>query len=406
MKTDLRKPNRTWKEIVALLAAAALLLAGCGDAVPDFVEPIPQQETTQETETTEQPAGTTEQEEESTEQADSYLVPYLKTPGYGYEQLSDAGQVLYRQMMESFVTRQEVTVSTLNQNDLGPVFSAVIADHPELFYLTGYVWNSYMANGVVTRLTVSGNFSVNKETQEADQSQVDAVVEAFASSLSPDLSDFEKVRAAYDYVVQHTDYDTSAPDNQNILSVFLNGASVCNGYAKAMQYLCLRLGIPCTLVTGEANGDGHAWDLVYAGGDYYYADPTFGDGSFTGIEMQDNWVDYDYLMITTDDLAPTHQADSSIALPECTATALNYYVYEGLCLTDWDGAQVESMIAGELSDGSGVIRLRAADDDIYNSMVEHLIDRQEIYSYLGGVNAIQYSTNADLNTMVVFLKEG
>ena len=122
--------------------------------------------------------------------------------------------------------------------------------------------------------------------------------------------------------------------------------------------------------------------------------------------MQDNWVDYDYLMITTDDLAPTHQADSSIALPECTATALNYYVYEGLCLTDWDGAQVESMIAGELSDGSGVIRLRAADDDIYNSMVEHLIDRQEIYSYLGGVNAIQYSTNADLNTIVVFLKEG
>ena len=216
MKTDLRKPNRTWKEIVALLAAAALLLAGCGDAVPDFVEPIPQQETTQETETTEQPAGTTEQEEESTEQADSYLVPYLKTPGYGYEQLSDAGQVLYRQMMESFVTRQEVTVSTLNQNDLGPVFSAVIADHPELFYLTGYVWNSYMANGVVTRLTVSGNFSVNKETQEADQSRVDDIVETFASSLSPDLSDFEKVRAAYDYVVQHTDYDTSAPDNQNL----------------------------------------------------------------------------------------------------------------------------------------------------------------------------------------------
>ena len=54
--------------------------------------------------------------------------------------------------------------------------------------------------------------------------------------------------------------------NQNIISVFLNKKTVCQGYANATQYLLTLLGIPAVVVTGTAEGDTHAWNLVQLDG--------------------------------------------------------------------------------------------------------------------------------------------
>ena len=85
----------------------------------------------------------------------------------------------------------------------------------------------------------------------------------------------------YDPVVDEVDYDESAPDNQNIYSIFVNRQSVCAGYSKATQYLLEQLGVFRTYVTGKTTeGGNHAWNLVKCNGDYYYVDTTWGDPVF------------------------------------------------------------------------------------------------------------------------------
>ena len=67
--------------------------------------------------------------------------------------------------------------------------------------------------------------------------------------------------------------------DQNIARVFWKKQAVCAGYARAVQYLLERLGIPCIYVEGNTIGssEGHAWNIVQIGGQYYYVDATNGD---------------------------------------------------------------------------------------------------------------------------------
>ena len=50
-------------------------------------------------------------------------------------------------------------------------------------------------------------------------------------------SDYEKSKWVYETLINRVDYVADAPDNQNIISVFLNGQTVCQGYSNAANYL-------------------------------------------------------------------------------------------------------------------------------------------------------------------------
>jgi len=78
---------------------------------------------------------------------------------------------------------------------------------------------------------------------------------------------------------------------------------VCAGYAAAMQYLLQSVGIVCSYVISESDGDGcHAFNIVKLGKEVYYLDATWGDWSNTKTGSQNhNTIRYDYLCVPYDE---------------------------------------------------------------------------------------------------------
>ena len=230
---------------------------------------------------------------------------------------------------------------------------------------------------------------------------IEAGAAVYLSGIAAESSEYEKVKYVYETLIRNTDYDLNSVDNQNIYSVFVNHLSVCQGYAKAAQYLLNRLGVECTLVMGTVDtGEGHAWNLVKVDGSYYYVDATWGDASYRlespeGVEdayMPD--INYDYLCVTTRELLRTHTLGGVVPMPECTAVEANYYVREGALFTSYDREQMKALFDRAASQGKSDVTVKCSDSACFQEILSALIEGQEIFDYLSSESGtIAYAHN-------------
>lgn len=122
----------------------------------------------------------------------------------------------------------------------------------------------------------------------------------------------DRLRAAFTWVATHIDYDVHGFFGGNIYAaqfpatmsdsvmrdkvfaenvgkkVLKEKKGVCEGYAQLYKTLCLKMGIPCKVVTGygktsvekstKAYSSNHSWNLVQSGGKWYPVDATWAAG--------------------------------------------------------------------------------------------------------------------------------
>ncbi|MGN1146940.1 MAG: transglutaminase domain-containing protein, partial [Lachnospiraceae bacterium] len=198
---------------------------------------------------------------------------------YCYDSLSADEQLWYEDMyaiMAGMHTDVELSAQgnqTVGEQGIDKIFQCVMNDHPELFYVKGYTYTHYTYGGETAKINFSGTYTMDADERDRRQVLIDAAVEECLSGISMEASDYEKVKYVYEYLISHTEYDQNAEDNQNICSVFIDRQSVCQGYAKATQYLLNKLGVGATLVIGSVyGGESHAWNLVLIDGKFYYVD--------------------------------------------------------------------------------------------------------------------------------------
>ena len=266
-------------------------------------------------------------------------------PGIRYcQQLLSGDELdLYFRVLDAVLNVEPtITETDFDRDTLSRMVDYVRADYPELFWLLGTdTLTTTMIGGVPTKITLTFRYSPETADLDAAQARVESAVQACLSGIDPAWSDYDKVKAVYDWIVRRTEYDLDAND-QSLYTVLVDGRGVCAGYAKATQYLLNRLGVPCTYVTGTVRGAGHGWNLVWADGAWYYLDPTWGDPLFSDGEQNPDYVSYNYFCVTGDELFRTHTPDDLFPLPACTATACNYFVRSGLVLERYDyGAVLE-----------------------------------------------------------------
>lgn len=100
-----------------------------------------------------------------------------------------------------------------------------------------------------------------------------------------EMPDYDKVKAAYDYVCRHVKYDRVHRKNpyyfmrSTAYAALVQENATCQGYCVALYRLLRQAGINVRIVTGSVTGKNaeqlHAWNIVELDGKYYHLDATW-----------------------------------------------------------------------------------------------------------------------------------
>lgn len=328
---------------------------------------------------------------------------------YYYSGLAEEEKAVYEQVYRALLQRQEVLVNTLSQETLDKVFTCVLNDHPEIFYVSRYICTSRSRDGEEVSLTFAGDYDYDEQECAKREMLLEEEADRILTGISHDASDYDKIKYIFDTLVDETEYEREADDNQNICSALLWHKSNCKGYAKATQYLLQKAGIQTTLIRGTALGENHVWNLVRADGAWYYLDTTWGDVDYQSqkegeaLDESVMEISYDYFMITSDRLCKTHTPDKLVPLPDCIATEDNYYVHEGLYLTGLDTEVLYRIFETAYAQGRRTVQFQCANDAVFEQVSLYLLDEQHIFDFVDAPDSVPYVDNPRMNTFCFWL---
>lgn len=349
---------------------------------------------------------------------------------YYYDHLPEELHEAYREIYVHLMRYEDSGdfLSSVTPEEFWQVYYAVLADHPEIFWTDT---SAQVEEAALTGTVVTYHFDVTVEAEDRDAmlSELEAAADACIEQIAADATDYEKIKAVYEYVIDTTEYDVNSVDSQNIQSALLYHSSVCAGYSRAFQYILHRMGLFCTYITGTiVDGGDHGWNMVriaetelpgetLAGVPetevseyYYYVDVTWGDPVFAG-SMDDydteSTINYNYLCCTEYDLFKTHVPDDSVELPECTSDAYDYYKLNGFYYESFDRETIYQALMESVQSDETRIMMKFGSEEAYLEAQSALFEGdllEEPGQYLmrqNGVTSWNYRYHVDDNFYLI-----
>ncbi len=322
---------------------------------------------------------------------------------YYFKQLTEEEQRVYRELLKGIRAREKEFYLTISDDDsIDRSYHAVLKDHPEIFwvhnrekiYKTTYSDSDYC-------VFTPGYTYTDSEIDEI-QTAMEQSFQEVRALIPEDAGDYEKVRIVYTYVIDHTQYQTGE-DDQSIAGVFWKKSAVCAGYAGAVQYLLERMDIPCIYVDGSTKGstEGHAWDIVKIGQEYYYVDATNGDqpdflnGDAAQLEEHKTII-YDYLCPFPEEYEKTYTPSEELTVPACTAKNLDFYVLNQGYFEDYSWQDIYDYCKMRLDNGAAVVRFKFGSQEAFSEACQELLDDgvvqnvAQYYMKLHGLGQVEY----------------
>ncbi len=203
------------------------------------------------------------------------------------------------------------------------------ADYPQHFWLgTEY---SFSVQGEKI-LSVSPGYSMSSSEKTTAQQRFNNAVNTILAGINKNMTQFEIERTIHDRLILSCQYNNGSHAH-DAYGALVDHVAVCEGYARAFEYLCRSVGIQTLYVHGASINpstgatEGHAWNIVQIDGQYYHTDATWDDAG----EPKENDIHYAWFDLTTAQIQQDHILDNdSYTYPNCTATAANYYKKHGM----------------------------------------------------------------------------
>lgn len=298
---------------------------------------------------------------------------------YSYNQLSEKQMYIY----DAVITAAEKlktdvplsTVMDISAEDYCEVYQQIYNDEHALFYIDTKM--QYAMNTNTKKLASAIIFYKYSDEKIVEmQKAIDKEVQRVLDGITPDMTEYDKVKYFYDYLASSVVYDESTENCRDIYGVFVDKKAICGGYSKAFSHLCDKVGIETATVTGDADGEAHMWNMVKIDGQWYNIDITY---AVTESELG-SYVRYDYFCVTDEMLAGTRSVyEQNYAYPKATATDCDYYIKNGLMADSW--ADAKAMLTNQIADvtkeGSFVIQVKCSSKETYDDVIFRLFDASQ-----------------------------
>ncbi len=236
-----------------------------------------------------------------------------KQSRYLYQQLDNTAKAIYTKLYQNKENLKTGTYKVDFGNEFQSLLSrengdaelkkqyqsaieALVYENPDIFYLdvtkmyiniekitkiTGTKYKVFIDNGNEISYLLDGFYS--KKDIEQQEAQIAQVKNQIISQIEG-KSDYQKIKLIHDYLIDSIEYesDLSQGNIYDIYGALIKRKCVCEGYAKAFQYLMNEVGIENTIVIGTGTNsrnesESHAWNYVKLDGQWYAVDVTWDD---------------------------------------------------------------------------------------------------------------------------------
>lgn len=331
---------------------------------------------------------------------------------YYYNQLNETEKSAYVEMYSSVKNFEEKCTLLIEKEALSEVFTAVLYDNPEIFWIkTDYKYYDYGK-----KVIFKPNYAYSQEDATNYTNTLNAKITDILNQASRVNGDYEKELFFHDYICKNVVYDMSTYGTvgASVYNTLINGTAVCEGYARTMQILLDKSGIYNYLVIGDGVADGeaepHMWNIVKINNQNYHLDVTWDD--------LENSTDpsYIYFNVTDEDISVDH-INFSPSDNNCYSIFDNYSMKNNTYAYSFNNfSQFADASSKILKRGNNTVEIRFKNESDYNRAKNSMNDNANFFAYVNSTvkksgrkldtDSIDYYCSDELKYIRIIFKEG
>ena len=203
--------------------------------------------------------------------------------------LSEAENTIYQNLMkcESYINIAKYQIPT---SEFNIIYSNVINNHPELFYVSSNVGYSYIENPFPQASSIYPVYTMSQNEIASAKIDFDNELNRIISKTDDTMTDLQKALTVHDYICSLAIYPNI--DNKNDKDIYHSAYGfvkdrkiVCAGYALIYSAVMNKLNIPCRYVISDKMS--HAWNAICIDNKWYNVDLTWDDTSYCSTNEND-----------------------------------------------------------------------------------------------------------------------
>ena len=147
--------------------------------------------------------------------------------------------------------------TALMKDELNALIKEAVTDQYIYANIASFKWHY---SGYVNNIIIKFEFTYHHSKE--DEAFVDHTLNNIIEPMRR-LSNFEKVKAAHDFIVLSTEYSSQTVNSQySPYTLLTENKAVCQAYALVLYRMLEKLGFEVRYVAGDAKEQLHAWVLV------------------------------------------------------------------------------------------------------------------------------------------------